>query len=86
MELTEKTTVVDLPVGSTLVKVQQTDVKFFNEETDAVEVARLTGKVSISECRKYVKDLFEGNIYITKENVAIQFPVDTVSLLQLKQD
>ena len=86
MELTEKTTASDLPSGTTLVKVQQTDVKFFNEEKDTVETVRLVGRLSVPECRDYVKELHNSNILINKETVSIEFPVNTISLLQLNQE
>lgn len=76
---------IDLDVNTTLVKVSLTDVKFFDETLNKVQVVRLMGKVSIPQCREYVKGLHESNIYITKENVTEQFPVDTIALYALKQ-
>lgn len=85
MELTKDTTILDLPENTTLVKVQQTDVKFFNEENNTVETVRLVGRLTVPQCREYVKSLFADNIYINKETVATEFPVNTVALLQLNE-
>lgn len=76
---------IELEVNTTLVKVSLTDVKFFDEKLNRVEIVRLMGRVSIPQCREYVKDLHESNIYITKETVTEQFPVNTIELYQLKQ-
>ena len=76
---------IDLENNTTLVKVPLTDVKFFDEVLNKVQVVRLMGKVSIPQCREYVKGLYESNIYITKENVTEQFPVNTINLYALKQ-
>ena len=76
---------IELDVNTTLVKVSLTDVKFFDEILNKVVVVRLMGKVSIPQCREYVKGLHGSNIYITKENVNEQFPVDTIALYALKQ-
>ncbi len=76
---------IELEVNTTLVKVSLTDVKFFDETLNKVQVVRLMGKVSIPQCREYVKGLHDSNIYITKENVIEQFPVDTIALYSLKQ-
>ena len=76
---------IALDVNTTLVKVALTDVKFFDEILNKVQVVRLMGKVSIPQCREYVKGLHDSNIYITKENVVEQFPVNTIELYSLKQ-
>lgn len=76
---------IELDVNTTLVKVSLTDVKFFDEKLNRVETVRLMGRVSIPQCREYVKGLHESNIYITKETVTEQFPVNTIELYQLKQ-
>ena len=85
MELTKDTTILDLPENTTLVKVQQTAVKFFNEETNTVETVRLVGRLTVPQCREYVKNLFADNIFINKETATIEFPVNTVALLQLNE-
>lgn len=76
---------IELEVNTTLVKVSLTDVKFFDEKLNRVEIARLMGRVSIPQCREYVKGLHESNIYINKETITEQFPVNTIELYQLKQ-
>lgn len=76
---------IDLENNTTLVKVPLTDVKYFDEILNKVQVVRLMGKVSIPQCREYVKGLHDSNIYITKENVTEQFPVNTIELYALKQ-
>lgn len=76
---------IDLEVNTTLVKVSLTDVKFFDEKLNRVEVVRLMGRVSVPQCREYVKGLHDSNIYITKETITEQFPVNTIELYQLKQ-
>ncbi len=86
MELTETTTIADLPENTTLVKVQLTDVKYFDEIKNTVEVSRLIGRVTVAQAREYVKSLHESFIYITKETVADTFPVNTINLYSLKQD
>ena len=85
MELNEDTTITDLPENTTLVKVAQTDVKYFDEEKDVVETVRLVGRLTVPQCREYVKNLFATNILISKETVSIEFPVNTVQLLQLNE-
>ena len=87
MENQEKQEIVAtlLDVNTTLVKVSLTDVKFFDESLNRVEVVRLMGRVSIPQCREYVKGLHESNIYITKETVTEEFPVNTIELYSLKQ-
>lgn len=85
MELTENTTIADLPENTTLVKVSQTDVKYFNEENDTVETVRLVGRLTVPQCRDYVKTLHPANVMINKETVNVEFPVNTVALLQLNQ-
>ena len=76
---------IELDVNTTLVKVSLTDVKFFDEKLNRVEIVRLMGRVSIPQCREYVKGLHESNIYINKETITEQFPVNTIELYQLKQ-
>ena len=76
---------IELEVNTTLVKVSLTDVKFFDEKLNRVEVVRLMGRVSIPQCREYVKGLHESNIYINKDTITEQFPVNTIELYQLKQ-
>ena len=76
---------IELENNTTLVKVPLTDVKFFDEILNKVQVVRLMGKVSIPQCREYVKGLHDSNIYITKESVTEQFPVSTIDLYALKQ-
>lgn len=76
---------IELEENTTLVKVSLTDVKFFDEQLNRVEIVRLMGRVSIPQCREYVKGLHESNIYITKETITEQFPVNTIELYQLKQ-
>ena len=76
---------IDLENNTTLVKVPLTDVKYFDEILNKVQVVRLMGKVSIPQCREYVKGLHDSNICITKENATEQFPVNTIELYALKQ-
>lgn len=76
---------IDLEVNTTLVKVSLTDVRFFDDKLNRVEVVRLIGRVSVPQCREYVKGLNESNIYINKETITEQFPVNTIELYQLKQ-
>lgn len=76
---------INLEANTTLVKVSLTDVKFFDEKLNRVEVVRLMGRVSVPQCREYVKGLRESNIYINRETITEQFPVNTIELYQLKQ-
>lgn len=85
MELTKETTILDLPEHKTLVKVQQTDLTFFDVDLNKVEKVRLVGRLTLPQCKEYVKTLNSGNVFISKENAPIEFLANTVALLQLNQ-
>ena len=75
---------IDTSVNTTLVKVALTEIRFFDSASNTVITQKVLGKLSISECRKFVENLCKDDIYISKENIVEQFPVDTVALYSLK--
>ena len=75
---------IDTSVNTTLVKVALTEIRFFDSASNTVITQKVLGKLSIGECRKFVETLCKDDIYISKENIVEQFPVDTVALYSLK--
>jgi hypothetical protein len=69
---------------TTTVKVKHTLIKFFNEELNTVKEVSVTGKLSVPECQKFVKEMNAKNVYILKEMTTETFDVNTVALMQLK--
>jgi hypothetical protein len=69
---------------TTTVKVKHTLIKFFSEELNTVEEVSVTGKLSVPECQKFVKEMNSKNVYILKEMATETFDVNTVALMQLK--
>jgi hypothetical protein len=69
---------------TTTVKVKHTLIKFFNEELNTVKEVSVTGKLSVPECQKFVKEMNAKNVYILKEMATETFDVNTVALMQLK--
>jgi len=69
---------------TTTVKVKHTLIKFFNEELNTVKEVYVTGKLSVPECQKFVKEMNAKNVYILKEMATETFDVNTVALMQLK--
>lgn len=71
---------------TTKVKVRFTKVKYFNEDANEVKDVTIIGKLSMPECKKYLKENVEGkNVLISKENVNEEFHVNTVALYALKE-
>lgn len=75
----------DLETSLTTVSVRFTNIKYFSETEHAVKETRLMGKISASEAKKYVKQLDNSNVYISKATETETFEVSTVALYQLKQ-
>lgn len=70
----------------TLVTIRQTKVKYVDNTTNEVTDIVLVGRLSVSECKDYVKNLGDSFTFILKENLTEQFKVDTIALTQLKEN
>lgn len=70
--------------NKTLVTVHFTNVKFYNESTNTVESVKVAGKLNTTQSRTYATD--NGGIFISKDNVKESFEVDTIRLIQLKEE
>ena len=75
----------DTSAANTLVKVRSTSIKFFSEETNSVEDVLIVGKMSVLDCKTYVRELNDKNVFISKENINEEFEVNTVALYALKE-
>lgn len=73
---------VDKP--KTNVTVQFTVLKFYDAETNTVVEVERIGKMTVSNCRKYVKEMNEKNIFIGKTTTNTKFQVDSAKLYSLK--
>lgn len=81
---TEVTEATEPTVQQTAVKVRFTVIKFFNEETNAIDSVRLIGKMGSIECKKHIQSLNKANVMISKANEDEEFLVDTIALYALK--
>lgn len=70
--------------NKTLVTVHFTNVKFYHESNNTVETVKVAGKLNTTQSRAYATD--NGGIFISKDNVKESFDVDTIRLIQLKED
>lgn len=81
---TELSDSVEENAPRTKVKVAMTLIKFFNHDKNTVEEETIIGRLNMVECKKYVANMAEKNIFISKENQHEQFTVDSIALYQLK--
>lgn len=71
-------------MDKTQVTVRLTKLKIFFESQNEVEERTITGKLNISDSKKYCQE--NGGIFISKTDVKETFNVDTVALIQLKEE
>jgi len=68
----------------TVVKVRSTKIKYYSETDETVNDVEVIGKMTVQQCHKYVEMLDAKNVYILKETIDDEFPVNTIALIQLK--
>ena len=69
----------------TPVTIRQTVIKYFNESNNQVHDIKVVGKLNITESKEYLKKCNLG-IFISKEDLKETFNVDTVALIQLREE
>lgn len=70
----------------TQVTTRSTLVKFYNSEINTVQDITLVGDLNITECKQYIADNKEGCIFISKELIKETFNVNTIALIQLREE
>ena len=77
---------MDIDKPKTNVAVQFTVLKFYDAETNTVIKVERIGKMTASNCRKFIKEMNEKNVFIGKTTTYINFQVDSAKLYSLKED
>lgn len=70
---------------TTKVKVRFTTIKFFNEETGEVNENTIMGKLTMADCKKFLKEnIADKTVFISKSPAVETIKVDTAALYALK--
>lgn len=70
---------------TTKVKVRFTGIKYFNEEIGEVREDTVMGKLTMMECKKFLKEnVADKTVFISKEPIIETIKVNTTDLYALK--
>lgn len=68
----------------TTVKVQITEIKYYDKNLNRANTIKKLGRITVINCRKLLRQMDEGHLFISKTNHTETFQVSTEQLYSLK--